>query len=70
MFTDKKSKKTATMPAPVMWDATVDAVSGEHTRRAKVGLKVVKAKDGVDLVITPDAGFLADPATEYPVTVD
>ncbi|MGW0402706.1 hypothetical protein ACWD0E_33630, partial [Streptomyces sp. NPDC003002] len=32
------------------------------TRRAKVGLKVVKTKDGVDLVITPDAAFLADPA--------
>ncbi|MCX5014173.1 sugar-binding protein [Streptomyces sp. NBC_00555] len=70
LFTDKKSKKTATMPAPVMWDATVDAASGEHTRRAKVGLKVVKTKDGVDLVITPDAAFLADPATKYPVTVD
>ncbi|WP_328303835.1 DNRLRE domain-containing protein [Streptomyces sp. NBC_00435] len=70
LFTDKKSKKTATMPAPVMWDATVDAASGEHTRRAKVGMKVVKTKAGVDLVITPDAAFLADPATKYPVTVD
>ncbi|WP_327169984.1 DNRLRE domain-containing protein [Streptomyces subrutilus] len=70
LFTDKKSKKTATMPAPVMWDATVDRVSGEHTRRAKVALKVVKTKDGVDLVVTPDAGFLADTATKYPVTVD
>ncbi|MDI5982922.1 sugar-binding protein, partial [Amycolatopsis magusensis] len=70
LFTDKKSKKTATMPAPVMWDATVDKASGEHTHRAKVGLKVVKAKGGVDLVITPDAKFLADPATKYPVTVD
>ncbi|MFD4868071.1 DNRLRE domain-containing protein [Streptomyces sp. NPDC058412] len=70
LFTDKKSKKTATMPAPVMWDASVDAASGEHTRRAKVGLKVVKTKDGVDLVVTPDAGFLADAATKYPVTVD
>ncbi|MFJ3786834.1 DNRLRE domain-containing protein [Streptomyces sp. NPDC090093] len=70
LFTDKKSKKTATMPAPVMWDASVDEVSGEHTRRSKVAMKVVKAKGGVDLVITPDAGFLADPATRYPVTVD
>ncbi|MEV7594317.1 DNRLRE domain-containing protein [Streptomyces sp. NPDC089922] len=70
LFTDRKSKKTATMPAPVMWDSTVDAVSGEHTRRAKVAMKVVKTKNGVDLVITPDAAFLADPATKYPVTVD
>ncbi|MFJ7271349.1 DNRLRE domain-containing protein [Streptomyces sp. NPDC099050] len=70
LFTDRKSQKTATMPAPVMWDSTVDAASGEHTRRAKVGLKVVKTKGGVDLVIAPDAAFLADPATKYPVTVD
>ncbi|MET8102974.1 DNRLRE domain-containing protein, partial [Streptomyces sp. NPDC005236] len=70
VFTDKKSKKRAVMPAPVMWDASVDKRSGEHTHRAKVGLKVVPRKGGVDLVITPDAKFLADPKTQYPVTVD
>ncbi|MGC0328023.1 RHS repeat-associated protein [Streptomyces sp. SAI-170] len=70
LFKDKKSKKTAVMPAPVMWDATVDPVSGKHTRQVAVGMKVVKTKGGVDLVITPDAKFLADPATKYPVTVD
>ncbi|MFD9302132.1 DNRLRE domain-containing protein [Streptomyces sp. NPDC060048] len=70
LFTDKKSKKTASMPAPVMWDASVDAASGEHTRRAKVAMKVVKTSGGVDLLITPDEGFLGDPATKYPVTVD
>ncbi|SBT92706.1 RHS repeat-associated core domain-containing protein [Streptomyces sp. DI166] len=70
LFTDKKSKKRAVMPAPVMWDATVDKRSGEHTNRAKVGLKVVKNRSSVDLVITPDAKFLAAPDTQYPVTVD
>ncbi|MEV0961862.1 RHS repeat-associated core domain-containing protein [Streptomyces sp. NPDC049910] len=70
LFTDKKSRKSAVMPAPVMWDATVDKVSGEHTNRARVAMEVVKTKGGVDLVITPDATFLADPATKYPVTVD
>lgn len=72
LFTDKKSgkKKRAVMPAPVMWDASTDKVSGEHANRAKVDLKVVKTKDGVDLVVTPDADFLADPTTQYPVTVD
>jgi RHS repeat-associated protein len=69
-FTDKKSKKRAVMPAPVMWDASVDKRSGEHTHRAKVGLRVVHRKGGVDLVLTPDATFLADPKTQYPVTVD
>ncbi|MFD4971418.1 sugar-binding protein, partial [Streptomyces sp. NPDC058424] len=40
LFTDEKNKKRAVMPAPVMWDATVDERSGEHTRKARVGLKV------------------------------
>lgn len=69
-FTDSKSKKRAVMPAPVMWDATVDKRSGEHTNRARVGLKVVQKGSAVDLVVTPDAKFLADPDTAYPVTVD
>ncbi|MEU6005516.1 DNRLRE domain-containing protein [Streptomyces sp. NPDC047453] len=70
LFTDKKNKKRAVMPAPVMWDAAVDERSGEHTRKARVGLKVVQKGASVDLVITPDADFLADPDTKYPVTID
>ncbi|WP_217131034.1 DNRLRE domain-containing protein [Streptomyces sp. AC558_RSS880] len=69
-FTDKKGKKQAVMPAPVMWDSTVDKRSGEHTHQAEVGMKVVQKGSSVDLVITPDAKFLADPETKYPVTVD
>lgn len=70
LFTDGKNTKTALMPAPVMWDATVDPVSGEHTRRVPVGMKVVAKGSSFELVVTPDAEFLADPATKYPVTVD
>lgn len=70
LFTDRKGKKQATMPAPVMWDARVDKVSGEHTHRAPVKVKVVRAKGTIDLVFTPDAKFLADPKTQYLVTVD
>ncbi|MFJ7201807.1 MULTISPECIES: DNRLRE domain-containing protein [unclassified Streptomyces] len=70
VFTDKKNKTRAVMPAPVMWDATIDAVSGEHTRRVPVAMKAVKKGSTIDLVVTPDAEFLADPATKYPVTVD
>ncbi|MFF0701562.1 fibronectin type III domain-containing protein [Streptomyces tendae] len=69
-FTDEKNKKRAVMPAPVMWDATVDERSGKHTHKARVGLEVVQKGSSVDLVVTPDAGFLADPDTAYPVTVD
>ncbi|MGW0928633.1 DNRLRE domain-containing protein [Streptomyces sp. NPDC002644] len=61
----------ATMPAPVMWDSTVDRTSGEHTNRARVDMEVVdKGQGRVDLVVTPGADFLADPKTRYPVTVD
>ncbi len=70
VFTDKKNKKTAVMPAPVMWDSTVDEASGEHTRRVPVAMKVVKKGAVIDLVVTPDPEFLADPATKYPVIVD
>ncbi|MFD3946145.1 DNRLRE domain-containing protein [Streptomyces sp. NPDC058579] len=71
-FTDAETgAERATMPAPVMWDASVDERSGEHTRRARVDMKVVDKGDGeLDLVVTPSAAFLADPATRYPVTVD
>ncbi|PJE97676.1 hypothetical protein CUT44_11095 [Streptomyces carminius] len=72
LFTDAATgRQRAVLPAPVMWDAAVDPVSGEHTRRAPVDMAVVERGPGaVDLVLTPDADFLADPATRYPVTVD
>ncbi|MEE1938395.1 DNRLRE domain-containing protein [Streptomyces sp. TRM 70361] len=72
LFTDAVTgRQRAVLPAPVMWDAAVDPVSGEHTRRAPVDMAVIERGPGaVDLVLTPDADFLADPATRYPVTVD
>ncbi|MER7493959.1 DNRLRE domain-containing protein [Streptomyces pharetrae] len=71
-FTDVRTgAERATMPAPVMWDASVDKRSGEHTNRARVGMKVVNRGAGeIDLVVTPSAEFLADPDTKFPVTVD
>ncbi|MFE4415883.1 DNRLRE domain-containing protein [Streptomyces sp. NPDC056821] len=71
-FTDAKTgQRKATMPAPVMWDASVDKQSGEHRHRARVDMKVVNKGTGrFDLVVTPSAAFLANPATQYPVTVD
>ncbi|WP_435851509.1 DNRLRE domain-containing protein [Streptomyces thermolilacinus] len=70
LFTDAGGTERALMPAPVMWDSTVDPVSGEHTRKVPVDMKVVHKGSTIDLVVTPDAKFLADPKTKYPVTVD
>lgn len=70
-FSERASgRRLSTMPAPVMWDATVDERSLEHTRRAPVGLTVTQSGDDIELRLSPDAAFLADPATRYPVTVD
>ncbi|MFF9340782.1 DNRLRE domain-containing protein [Streptomyces sp. NPDC014773] len=70
-FLDAKTgKQVGQLPAPVMWDARVDKASGDHTHRADVGLKVTQTGDRVDLTLTPDAAFLADPETVFPVTVD
>ncbi|MEV7353829.1 DNRLRE domain-containing protein [Kitasatospora sp. NPDC091276] len=70
-FLDPKTGQEAgQLPAPVMWDAQVDERSGEHTRTAPVGLKVTQDGDAIDLTLTPDAAFLTDPRTVYPVTVD
>ncbi|MGX4735377.1 DNRLRE domain-containing protein [Kitasatospora griseola] len=71
LFTDRKTgEKRAVLPAPMMWDATSIDGSREHPNRAKVDLKVVQRGENIDLVFTPDAAFLADPKTQYPVTVD
>ncbi|MGW2018467.1 DNRLRE domain-containing protein [Streptomyces sp. NPDC001927] len=70
-FTDVRTGKPAgTLPAPVMWDARTDARSGEHAHRAPVAMSVTQQGDEIDLTLTPDAAFLANPATRFPVTID
>ena len=58
--------KSDNVPDAMMWDSTVDRASGEHLRRAPVRLGVGKNA----LSLTPDASFLSDPKTVYPVTID
>src|SRR5207247_1128427 len=70
IFKDASGKLACVIPAPVMWDAAVDAKSLEHTHRAPVAMTVAQSGDTVNLTLTPDAAFLADPNTKYPVTVD
>ncbi|MEU8569988.1 DNRLRE domain-containing protein [Streptomyces pathocidini] len=70
MFTDTSGEKVATMPAPVMWDAQVDKRSGEHTHSTRIPMTVQQHGDTVELRLEPDADFLNDPDTQYPVTID
>lgn len=70
-FLDPKTgEEKGQLPAPVMWDAQVDERSGDHTRTAPVALKVTQNGNAIDLTLTPDAAFLTDPKTTYPVTID
>ncbi|WP_246156794.1 DNRLRE domain-containing protein [Streptomyces xiamenensis] len=60
----------AVMPAPVMWDATTDTVSGDHANVRPVEMEINGQGENLELVLTPDPDFLTDPTTSYPVTVD
>jgi RHS repeat-associated protein len=67
---DGSGRVDGALGAPVMWDATVDAGSGEHLHRAAVPATVTGSGSGVELGLAPAAGFLLDPGTVYPVTID
>ncbi|MGE5829933.1 MAG: LamG-like jellyroll fold domain-containing protein [Micromonosporaceae bacterium] len=70
-FNDAKGKTVGRSAAPIMWDATVEAASLEHTRRARVGLALTSRGPGrTDAVLTPDAAFLTSPDLVFPVTID
>ncbi|MEU6720430.1 DNRLRE domain-containing protein [Nonomuraea sp. NPDC046802] len=63
-----KGQTVATAPKPVMY-----ASPKRDTRAAaqgEIGTRVETEGDRQALVLRPDADFLADPATRYPVTVD
>jgi hypothetical protein len=67
---DGAGKVAFQAPPPRMWDSSVDPRAGESTHVAPVKASVDNSGSVPVLVLTPDAKFLADPATVYPVTVD
>ncbi|MCX5214373.1 DNRLRE domain-containing protein [Kitasatospora sp. NBC_00240] len=67
---DSAGKPAVKIPAPVMWDARLDEGSGEYLHRAPVAMELRGQGTDTELVFTPDAAFLADAATQFPVTVD
>ncbi|MGW0435028.1 DNRLRE domain-containing protein [Micromonospora sp. NPDC003197] len=67
---NSSGEQVGNVGAPLMWDASVDEASGEHLRRAPVGLNLHAESAKTTLVLTPDQGFLTDLATTYPVTID
>ena len=70
-FVDAKNVVASVLAAPKAWDAVVDPRSGEHTSTAPVKLTVAqKGKGKAVVTMTPDQGWLADPARVFPITID
>ncbi|WEH40023.1 DNRLRE domain-containing protein [Streptomyces sp. AM 2-1-1] len=70
LLKDSDGKLVAEAPAPMMWDSSKNAASGESDHQAKVTTEVETAADGAQsLVLTPDAEYFDQDLT-YPVTVD
>ncbi|MEV6985327.1 DUF4082 domain-containing protein [Sphaerisporangium sp. NPDC051017] len=66
---DSSGKVIAAAPAPQMWDAAAEE-SPDQGKRAEVASEIVNGPDGPAFVLKPDTGFMADPAVQFPVTVD
>ncbi|MFI1365257.1 DNRLRE domain-containing protein [Streptomyces griseochromogenes] len=69
-FLDRSGETVAIMSAPTMWDSQVDPRSGEHTRRKRIPMEMTRSGSTVELSLKPDADWLGDPKTQYPVTID
>lgn len=70
-FVDAKNVVVSHLAAPKAWDAVVDPKSGEHTSVAPVKLTVAQKGTGKAVVtMTPDQGWLSDPARVFPITID
>jgi len=78
-FVDPAGDVVSHIPTAWAWDSAVDPASGDPASVSPVALttKVVSAAGAgedatsrVLLTVTPDPAWLADPARQYPVTVD
>lgn len=67
---DAGHETLAAAPAPVMWDSSDTTAASPDPAVKEVDAHLVDTSAGGKIVLTPDAGFLNDPATVYPVTID
>jgi RHS repeat-associated protein len=69
-FVDAKGAVVLRAPQPRMWDSSWDDHAGQPKHSAVLDVTVEQTPAGADLVVRPDAAFLADPAVVYPVVLD
>ncbi|HQV84119.1 MAG TPA: hypothetical protein PLX57_13535, partial [Ornithinibacter sp.] len=69
-FVDAKGVVVSRFATPIAWDGKVDERSGEKVNASPVGVSVAqKGKGQAVLTLTPDRGWLRDPARVFPITV-
>lgn len=69
-FADASGVVVERSSAPTMFDASTDPASGIHGNRVVLATKLVQNGSGPALVVSPDASWLLNPSTQYPVTID
>jgi RHS repeat-associated protein len=70
-FVDAKNVVASRLAVPKAWDAVVNRKSGEHTSTAPVKMTVAQKGKGKALItLTPEQGWLTDPARVFPITID
>ncbi|MFC8503146.1 DNRLRE domain-containing protein [Pedococcus sp. NPDC057267] len=70
-FVDGAGTVASSVAAPVAWDAAVDARSGNRVNESPVRMTVAqRGKGRAVLTLTPDQGWLVDPARVFPITID
>ncbi|MFG1885609.1 LamG-like jellyroll fold domain-containing protein [Micromonospora sp. NPDC049102] len=71
VFKNARGRQVGVAQTPLMWDARVSPLSGEHVNRGPVRLRMVAAGVGRSVMeLTPDAKFLARSDLTFPVTID
>lgn len=67
---DAEGVQVGYSPAPIMFDASGQGVTGLQGQYGEVTSRLEQRGDTQVLVVEPDPGFLEDPETKYPVTID
>lgn len=69
-LSDAKGRSAGFVRPTVMFDAQSDASTGAPSHTGPIATTVVTNGAAQELDFTPQAGFLSDPATVFPVTID
>lgn len=70
VFKNPRGGQVGRAQTPLMWDAKVSPLSGEHVNHAPVALRTTASGGRTVMELTPDKAFLARPDLTFPVTID